>query len=146
MESCIPSRRRSVARSEGMAGGAILSSRLRRHVARGGRGLSRWVVGVAVLAWLLPICLHVATAQSLSEAQRLRASGLQPLPTGTGIPFDARLEALLAKKADADEGLDEPNDPNEVLPLEEMEPSGDEEPSTIELLLSGRVPPDACDV
>jgi len=60
------------------------------------------------------------------------------------VPFDARLESLLAKRTV--DRLDEPNEPNEILPIAEEGPSMDKGPSAIELLLTGQVLPDACDV
>jgi len=112
----------------------------------GGRR-TRLFLGLIALSWLVSVGTQVAWAQALSEAQRLRAAGLEPLPVEDEKTRDARLEALLRRIPDGEPN--EPNEPNDVLledleePLEEEE---EEEPSAIELLLSGETPVDVCDV
>ena len=145
MESRIPSSDRSVERSEGDAGTSFLGcrpdgiERRRRPV---------WlIVAVAVLAWMLPAFIHLATAQSLTEAQRARALGLQSLSTENEASFDARLESLLTKQAIADPNdPNDPNEPNDIGLFERRHPEPNSSPSPIEMLISGQIPADACDV
>ena len=149
MESCAPSLEGMSGRSEGI-GGDPVSSRHAHSGATGGVGrLPRAVLGMAVVAWLLPFCSHLAEAQPLNEAQRRRAAGMQPLPVEPNIPADSRLESLL-RRATAGEP-NEPNEPNQPAEPNDVLLAGvgepiEEEPSAIELLIAGLAPPDVCDV
>jgi len=141
MESGMPSRKWMVQRSEGVVGQGGSSSRRRSHtVSSNGGGLGA-ILGMAVLGFLLLACSHVAEGQPLTDAQRLGASGGPASATTGEMSFDARLESLLTKRT-----VDDPNDPNDVLPPDWREPLEEAEPSAIELLLSGEAFPDACDV
>jgi protein involved in polysaccharide export with SLBB domain len=140
MESFIPSWRRMAYAFEGIAGDLVCSGQSRWHAT----GRAWLFFGLMVLSWLVPVGSPVVQAQALNEAQRLRASGLQPLPTKDDMASDPRLAALL-RGADMGEP-NEPNEPNDVSPLDMEYPNEVEEPSTIELLLSGETAIDVCDV
>ena len=108
----------------------------------------RGVLVIAALACLLSSNVPRVEAQSLTEAQRLRAAGLRRLPAEPNEDLDSRLESVLEMHALEDPNEPrEPNEPNDVTPEDlEEEVEVEEEPSLIELLLSGEVLPDACDV
>lgn len=148
MESCMPSKERSVGSSEGKEEGETSSRRMRL----GGRRRAAWAVwgilGMAVSAWLLSSFSPMAAAQSLTEAQRLRASGLRTLSVGPNVPADPRVTLLPEMQIVGEPNEpDEPNEPNEVSPADwEERLEMEEEPSLIEQLISGEVLPDACDV
>lgn len=141
MESCIPSRKRIVQRSEGIVWGWGSSNRRRSHAVASDGSVPGAILGMVVLGVFLWGCSGVAKAQSLSDAQRLGTSGLAPSSTTDGALFDARVESLLEKKA-----IERAGEPNDAVPPDRREALQDQGPSAIELLLSGELVPDACDV
>lgn len=145
MQSSIPSPKQIACASEGIVGNSVFSCQPRSYVVPGG-----WLFfGLMFLIWLVPVCAPLVQAQALTEAQRLRVSGLRPLPAEEdSTAADRRLEELRREitRGDPNEP-NEPNEPNDIEEIDLEEPlTEEEEPSRIELLLSGEAPVDVCDV
>ena len=124
MESCIPSMERISKRSEGIAGGAFSSARVRRVLC-----------GMA-FTWLLLFCARPIVAQSLSDVQRLGASGRDTSALESGSVSESQLKQLL--QSESTSGRDQSSDAVEVASLEKAPDRVMKEgPSVIEQLLSG---------
>ncbi len=159
MRACIPSRVR-ISPWEGMG----YTGRSSRREGSRSTGFARFwkshraILCMAVLAGFLHAWPQRIAAQSSLRAPsdrppRMSSSKLgSPLRRDPNLADDERLRRLLLER-----GLFEPNEPNE--PNEPGEPNEPndlradrywlaelEEPSRIELLFSGQLPPDVCDV
>ena len=147
MEFSIPSKQRIPLGSEGMMCYATSSTEGRSWSGRTVRphDLRGALICVALLAYLLVAGGRGAQAQSLLEASRRSSIGWRPSRQDPNAISNADLSRVLRSRAG--QGLRAPDEPNEVGPpdLRERQPIR-EGPSQIELLLSGRVLPDVCDV
>ena len=127
-------------------------------------GGMRILLSATVVLWLALVSPRPIPAQSLVDAPKQRPSRMSSSKLSSPSPLpqidpnalrDQRMKRLLLKRRlrepnepNLPEGLEEPNEPNEpneVTPVSEKLKKA-EEPSRIELLISGRLPPDVCDV
>jgi len=125
MESCVPSTQRSSERSEGMVRRASFAVH------------TQLLLVGAAFVWSVLLGASPLAAQSLVDLQQSRG-GLRSSTLGSAAQSDPRIASLMQSSV-----IDEPNEPNDVQGAELQEVEG---PSAIELLLSGRVLPDPCDV
>lgn len=143
----IPSKERIPRGSEGMMCQATSPTDDRTWSGRAVRphDLRGALMGVALLACFLLAGGRAVQAQSLLEASRRSATGWFPSRQDPNAISKAELSRML--RSGAAQGPRGPEEPNEVGPadLSRRQPVR-EGPSQIELLLSGRVLPDVCDV
>ncbi len=122
------------------------------------------LLSATVALWLALVSPRPAPGQSLVDAPKERPSRMsssklssptQSRQIDPNALKDERLRRLLLQRRlrepnepnrpEGQEEPNEPNEPNEVTPAAEKGKKP-EEPSRIELLISGRLPPDVCDV
>ncbi len=160
MRPCIPSRVRISSFLEGTRWASRSSHRLPVHsvgspcVGRSCLAFLRTAVFVGLfLSWPRPGQAQSSLDNSKDRLSRMSSAKLSsPLRLDpNAVTVDERLKRLLMER-----GLFEPNEPNEPNePVEPNEPNDvtleewrkeQEEPSRIEMLFSGQLPPDVCDV